>query len=60
MNKIHPISDDEIKALLSDIYRLNPPIQLWEAFNKFFQKISAIDIPENISDTKVEPEKEPG
>jgi len=45
MNKIHPISDEQIKILMSDIYRLNPPIQLWEAFNKFFQSLPTL--PEN-------------
>jgi hypothetical protein len=37
------ISTDQLKALQNDIYRLNPPVQVWEAMVKFFDSLPDAD-----------------
>jgi len=36
------ISQDQIKEVLAALHRLNPPIQAWETFVKFFELLPEI------------------
>ncbi len=37
------ITTEQIQALKNDIYRLNPPVQIWEAMVRFFDTLPGVE-----------------
>lgn len=46
------ITNEQIEALMNDIYRLDPKVQTWAAFQKFFASLPEAKIVEKKDEEK--------